>query len=928
MSRGPFRHDGADGASLAFTFDGKSYAARPGDTLAAALLANGVSLIGRSFKYHRPRGILSAGVEEPSALVTVGQGARATPNTRATDVFVYDGLAATSQNCWPSPRRDVGAALSLLSPVFAAGFYYKTFFGPARQWMIYEHLIRRAAGLGRAPVQADPDHYTHRAAFCDVLVLGGGHAGLIEATRAAEHDQRVILVEQDAVLGAGLLREGEDPAPTIAKARAVIEAHGGRILTRTTASALWDHGSVTLAQHCVEAGQAPTHGGPAQRLWQVRAGKIVLATGAIERPQTFAGNDLPGVMLARAVRDYIARYKVLPGHRAVIVTNNDDAYATARAIIAAGGTVAAMLDTRPAPGPVLGLACPVHSGAAIRAVKGGARGVACVIANVDGREMRLDADLVAMSGGFTPSVHLHSQGAGKLVWREDIGAYVPGASLQNIIAVGAAAGDVPAAPTPPAPSHAPKKAFIDFQNDVTAADVALAWQEGYRSVEHLKRYTTLGMATDQGKTSNLVAIAQLASAGEVSVPEAGLTTYRAPYTPLTLGAMAGEHGGGHVAPRRRLAIAARHEALAPLWYPLGYWHRPAAYPRGSETLAKAARREALAVRTSAGLTDVSTLAKFTIAGPDAAQLLERVCATSVAKLKVGRGRYTFMLRDDGMVYDDGTVWRVSENEYLLTSSTGGAERMESQLRYVHQVLAPHWRCSIFAQQEHWAGFALAGPAARAVLATLTGAAPPAHMGTNMATIAAVQVRLLGASYSGERAFEIYATAPDAGPVWDALFAATQSVGGAPYGLEAMELLRIEKGHVLVGGEIDGRTTPHDLRLEKMLNPAGGYIGASALSRPALAAPDRLQLVGLVADGQIPEGAMLIEKPGGPAVGHVTSAGQRLLGEKGAVAMGLLTGGRLRDGAALIATSPSRGRSAQVTVCAPHFHDPQGARYRD
>jgi methylglutamate dehydrogenase subunit C len=461
-----------------------------------------------------------------------------------------------------------------------------------------------------------------------------------------------------------------------------------------------------------------------------------------------------------------------------------------------------------------------------------------------------------------------------------------------------------------------------------AADIDLAWQEGYRSVEHLKRYTTLGMATDQGKTSNMAALSRLARAAGVAIPEAGLTTFRPPYVPLTLGALAGPDGGGHGAPTRRLTLYDRHARLKPLWQPLGYWHRPRAYPVNGETLAQAALREARAVRTCVGIVDVSTLAKFMVTGPDAAAFLEIVCATGVAKLAVGRGRYTFMLREDGMVMDDGTVWRLGETRFLLTSSTGGAERMEAHLAYAHRVLAPQLRVSVVDNQEHFAGIALAGPQARAVLEGLTGADAPAHMGISEGHIAGVPVLILAASYSGERAFEVYPPGHDAAPVWNALESEVRARGGCPYGLEALEFLRIEKGHVVVGGEADGRTTAHDLRLEKMLRKAGGFIGASALERPALSAPDRQQLVGLEAvAGDIPEGAMLIRAAGQRVEGHVTAAAMRI--ESGvSIALALLEGARARTGELLIASSPTRGKQVPVRVVAPHFYDPEGARYRD
>ena len=921
---GPSRVVG--GETLAFSFDGKPYRARAGDTLAAALLANGIGLVGRSFKYHRPRGIMTAGIEEPNALVTVGEGGRAEPNTRATDVFVYDGLVAKSQNRWPSLRFDAAAVIGLVSRFLPAGFYYKTFFGPAKRWMVYEHFIRKAAGLGPAPSEADPDRYSQRAAFCDVLVVGGGPAGLAAALEAAEAGKRVILVEQDRILGASLVRDPQalDAAWTDATAGR-IRAAGGRILTRTTAAGFWDHGFLTLSERLAEPGQAPPNG-VAQRMWHVRAAEVILATGSIERPIAFAHNDLPGVMLSQAVRTYLSRFGVLPGKRVVIATNNDDGYATADAVARAGGEVVAILDARLESEGGLPSRFTVHHDAVPVSAKGKRHHCSSVTARVGGATQSWDIDLLAVSGGFTPVVHLHMQAGGTLDWNEPAQAFVANSSPQNVGTVGGAASPAPVFTT--APAGDPRKSFVDFQNDVTLADVDLAWAEGYRSVEHLKRYTTLGMATDQGKLGNMAALGRLAERQGVAIPAAGLTTFRPPYTPVTMGLLAGAGARDGGAPVRRLALHDLHQAQAPLWQPLGYWYRPRAYPHAGETLGQASLREAKAVRTNVGMTDVSTLAKFEVTGPGAAAFLEMICATNVSKLAVGRGRYTFMLREDGFVFDDGTVWRLAEQRYLLTSSTGGADRMATLISYVRQYLGPDLRVSAVNVQEHHAGIAIAGPNAKAVLTGLIGEDPPRHMSTIAASIAGLPVLVLAASYSGERAFEVYVEATRAAPVWAAMEQAVTGQGGCLYGMEAMEFLRIEKGHLVVGGEIDGRLTPHDLALDKMLNKAGGFIGAAGLQRPALASPGRRQLVGLEAvAGRIPEGAMLIRRAGEKPQGHVSAAGMDVLGG-GSIALGLLEGGFARTGEELVASSPTRGQEALVTVVAPHFYDPAGERYRD
>ena len=917
------------GLLINFTFDGRTLTAKPGQTLAAALLNNGIKLVGRSFKYHRPRGILSAGVEEPNALVTVGEGGRMEPNTRATDLFVYEGMVATSQNRWPSLRFDAGAALQLVAKALPAGFYYKTFFGPPRLWLFYEKFIRRAAGLGPAPVLADPDRYSQRAAFCDVLVVGSGPAGLIAARDAVSSGKTVMLVEQDAVIAPSLLRdpqtiEGKPGHVWAGEIAAAVSSSGGRVLTRTSASGLWDDNFICLSQKLTEPGQIP-EGGLTQRYWHVRAAEVVLATGAIERPLTFANNDVPGVMLSQAVRTYVRRFDVVPGRKVVIAATNDDAYLTAAALRDAGAEVV-VLDSRAAPaGQDSGF--EVHNRAAPLTAKGGKRGVTGLIATVDGTERTFACDLIAMSGGFTPVVHLHMQAGGKLDWDEAAQAFVPGATQQNVRTVGLAAEPQPAE-TIGAAGH-PKAAFVDFQNDVTVADLDLAWREGYRSVEHLKRYTTLGMATDQGKTSNMAALDRIARREGIAIPDAGLTTFRPPYTPVSMGALAGASTGEHAMPTRRPALHAVHAAKDPIWFDAGYWKRARTYPQGSETLAQAGLREARAVRSAVGLCDVSTLAKFEVQGPDAVRFLERVCATTVGKLAVGRGRYTFMLREDGLVFDDGTVWRLAENRYLLTSSTGGASRMATWLSYVRDRLCPDLRVSVVCVQEHFAAIAVAGPKSPEIIAALTGAEAPRHMSVEQRTIAGAEVILMAASFSGERAFEVHFDASRAETVWKALEAKVREVGGAPYGIEAMELLRIEKGHLVVGPDIDGRLTAQELGMGKMLNKAGGYIGEACLQRPDFADPSRKQLVGVEAidGGAIPEGSMLVQQVGATAEGHVTGAGLRVI-EGGSIALAHLKGGQSRHGEELFAHSPTRKTTVKVRVTSPHFYDPAGERYRD
>ncbi len=964
--------------AIPFQFDGKSYRGFAGDTLASALLANGVRLFGRSFKYHRPRGVLTSGVEEPNALAGVGLGARREPNTRMTDVFLYEGLHAVSQNRWPSLDLDLGAANQLIAPFIPAGFYYKTFLGPPKLWMVYEHFIRAMAGLGAPPTEADPDNYARASRHCDVAVVGAGPAGLSAALAAARAGARVVLIEGDAHLGGALQAEachidGQSGVDWVAGVQAELTERGVHILKRATAFGYYDHNMLYAAQRLCEPGQPPQDGAPVQRLWKVRAKRVILAQGAIERPLAFSDNDRPGVMLSGAVGTYAHRYGVAAGTEIVFAGQTDAALRTALGAIDLGVKVTAILDARSEadidPGLWTMAKAKVKTLAEAKPVRArGGKGVEGLEVDVSGRLTAFSADAIAVNGGYTPSVHLHMQAGGGLDWRADESAFAPSHAAQDQISVGAGAGvsglrsvlqtafdsglavalalgfDLPCGKAPyaeddaragltgdflPAPSVNLKTAFVDPQNDVTLADLDLAWREGYRSVEHMKRYTTLGMATDQGKTSNLIGLARLAKNAAKTPPEIGLTTFRPPFIPVTLGLLVGDDRGFHAAPLRRPPLYDAHAAANPPWQPVGYWRRPRAYLQPSETLAAAGLREARMVRQCVGVTDVSTLGKFEISGPDAAKFLEIACATTVAKLAIGRGRYTFMLREDGLCNDDGTVWRLAEHRYLLTSSTGGADRMAQHLSYIRNVLRPDLRVGVANVQEHFAAIAVAGPNAKSVIeAACEGAPAPRHMGLSRAKIQGTDALILAASYSGERAFEVYVRSGEAGPVWADLLKRATSEGGGAYGLEALEILRIEKGHVETGGEIDGRTSAWDLGLEKMLNPVGGYIGAAGQGRAAFEDPNRLQFVGLKSlEGPIPEGAALTAKAGASAQGHVTAGSLRTL-EPGFIGLGLLAAGRTRLGDTLLAWSATRRASARVEVVSPHFYDGEGARYRD
>jgi heterotetrameric sarcosine oxidase alpha subunit len=969
VTAGPFRL-AVGGAidrtrTLAFTFDGCSYTGHPGDTLASALLANGVRVVGRSFKYHRPRGVFTAGPEEPNALVRVGQGARAEPNTRATMVELYDGLVAAGQNSWPSLDFDLWALNDLFAPLFPAGFYYKTFMAPARAWPAYERIIRRAAGIGTHVPHPDPDRYERRFAHCDVLVVGGGAAGIMAASAAARAGADVMLVDERDALGGHLRGERAGAEILLPYISALAGMANVRLLPRTTAFGVYDHGTVALAErvadHLVPA--APTL--PRQRLWMVRAREIVVAAGAIERPLVFAGNDRPGIMLASAARTYINRFAVAPGRRAVIFTNNSEAHRTALDLTAAGIEVAAVVDAR--------------AGDAVIATKGRAlRAVAVASIDDDGQPAGaarwIDCDLLAVSGGLTPSTHLHSHTGGKLTWDDAIASFVPAVGAANSHVCGAARGvfalgdciadgaragdaaaqalglktsvlDLPACPPDEPWSIRPLwevesarnirgKRFVDLQDDVTADDLALAVRENYRSIEHVKRYTTLGMGTDQGKTANLNGLAIVAARRAEAIAAVGTTTFRPPYTPVALGALAGPETGKHFEPIRRTPLHDWHAAHGAAFVEAGQWLRPRAYPRPGESFDAAWRREVLAVRGAAGICDVSTLGKIDLQGPDATAFLERVYCNGFASLAAGRCRYGLMLREDGIVLDDGTVTRVGERHYFLTTTTANAGRVLAHLEYLLQTAWPELNVRVASVTDQFGQIALAGPRSREVLARVVdvdiGSAALPFLGSAATTIAGARVRLLRVSYSGELAYEIAVPASRMVAVWEALLEAGREFGLSTYGTEAMAAMRIEKGHV-AGAEINGQTTPADLGLARLVSAKKFFVGRRLLERPAMADAARPTLVGLEpVDGvtAIPAGAQLIAdvraKPPVRMLGHVTSATfSPTLGRP--IALALLADGKARSGETVVAAAPLDGVAVAARIVHPVFYDPAGER---
>ena len=982
---------------LDFTFNGRRYRGFAGDTLASALIANGTHLTSRSFKYHRPRGILTAGAEEPSALVQLGEGARTEPNLRATQVELYDGLVASGVNAWPSVSCDLAAWTGRLAPLFPAGFYYKTFLWPASFWKaLYEPAIRRMAGLGHAPDAPDPDSYDRMNAHCDVLVVGAGPAGIAAALAAGEAGARVVLVDEQPALGGALqgLRhrvDGVDGTEWAQAAAARLAAMPEvRVLTRTTLFGYYDHNTLSaLERRTDHLGPRGPAGTSRQRLWTIKARRVVLATGAHERPLVFADNDRPGIMLASAAQRYVNAYAALPGERAVLFTNNDAAYEAAHDIVEAGGTVGAVVDCRPEPAAPLAPAlreagAALHTGSVIAATHGAKRVRSVTVAKLgeDGglsrERYRIYCDSVLVSGGWSPAVHLFCQSGGRLAYEEARGVLLPGEATQALQVAGAAGGSFGLAaclaeggaagaeaaraagfgdgsPPPPPPTDAPEpgavtpywlapglkplghgkaKHMVDHQDDVTAADIRLAAREGFRSVEHVKRYTTIGMGTDQGKTANVNGLAILAETLGKTVPEVGTTTYRPPYTPVTFGALAGRDRGALMDPVRRTAMHEWHEEHGAVFEPVGQWHRPWWYPRPGEDKHAAVARECRAVREACGLLDASTLGKIEIAGPDSARLLDMVYTNAFSTLKVGRVRYGLMCGDDGMVFDDGTTARLGENRYLMTTTTGNAAHVLEWLEEWLQTEWPEMRVWCTSVTEQWATVALAGPRARDVLAAVAPAlALDAEsfpfMSVTEGTVAGVPARVFRISFTGELSFEINVPWHHGRHVWEALMAAGADHGITPYGTEAMHVLRAERGFIIVGQETDGTTTPQDLGMDWIVSKKKpDFLGKRAWSRADNLREDRKQLVGILTENPkevLPEGTQLVDRPGRPPVpmiGHVSSSYMSpTLGRS--IALALVRRGRARVGETVHAAPDGRFLPCKITE--PVFYDPEGAK---
>ncbi len=987
--------------TLSFSFNGTTLKGFEGDTLASALLANDRVLMGRSFKYHRPRGVVASGSEEPNGLVQMGEGGKFEPNQRVTTTELFEGLKAKSQNHWPSLEYDVGALNAKLSRFMPAGFYYKMFIHPRSFWKhVYEPIIRHAAGLGAAPkaTDRDADTYEHFYAFCDVLVIGGGVAGLQAAKAAAASGAKVIVAEQTAHLGGravvdGGTIDGQTAEDFVTAITAELEAMDNvTIRTRMMGAGVYDHGYVLGYERLKD--HAPEMAGPRHRLWRIRAAQTITATGAIERPLSFAGNDIPGVMLASAIRDYVVNYGVSSGDRTVVVTNNDDAYRTAIALKHAGLDVPAIIDARPAGDDsdliarAKALGIRVMMGHGIATVQGGKRVTGVEICAQAGEGAVLEeiaCDAVAMSGGWSPVVHLWSHCGGKLTWDESQASFRPdpnrpplGDKGQGFVSVaGAANGETTlaailadatdcgkeaakAAGFKAKATKAPvaedaverallpvwlmpqgagyklrSKAWLDYQNDVKVSDVQLAAQEGFTSVEHAKRYTTLGMATDQGKLSNINGLAILSDSLNQPIPQTGTTTFRPPYTPISMGSIGGEARGDVFQPIRRTPMYDWHEANGADWEPVGQWRRPYAYVQSGETVHDAVMRETKNTRENLGLLDASTLGKIIVKGPDAGKFLDMLYTNMMSTLKVGKCRYGLMCSENGFLIDDGVVARIDDETFLCHTTTGGAETIHGHMEEWLQTEWWDWNVYVANVTEQYAQVAVVGPKARKALEALGGMDLSADafgfMEWQDGSLGGFDVRAYRISFSGELSYEIAVPASQGQAFWDALMAVGADLGVMPYGTECLHILRAEKGFIMIGDETDGTVIPQDLGLNWAISKKKtDFLGKRAQQREHMVSDQRWKLVGLetIDKSTLPDGAYAVGEGTNAngqrvMIGRVTSSYHSPNLERG-IAMGLVLHGPDRMGE-VITFPGTDGKDYEAKIVSPVFYDPEGEK---
>ena len=969
---------------ISFSWENKNYFGYDGDSLASALLANNIQIIGRSFKYHRPRGIMSCGVEESGGLVTVGTNNRKDPNVRVTTQELYQGLIANGQNAFPSVNFDFGEINNYLSRFFAAGFYYKTFMGippfewgsGTKTWMLFEKIIRKAAGMGKLSRLPDPDHYEHAHDFCDILIVGSGPSGIAAAKEAADKKLDVILVEQDYQLGGDQLADRDF---NIKASHEELTNLGVRVMKRTTAFGLYDNCVLGLLErvtdHIADANQTL----PRQRFWTIRAKHIIVGSGSLERHIAFNNNDIPGVMTVNASKHYLNRYGVLTGKEIVISTNNDSVYKTAELLNNAGAKVT-ILDAR----KEINLELNISENIQIRFetvpynINGSRKINSIDVANASHSPFRkidtIKCDQVLVSGGWSPAVHLLSHRGVKALWNKENSCFLPGDTKENITMIGSSRGIWNKADCIKSgiagTLHAmnrmglsktnyffPKeggwknsikplyevkynksrsKSFVDYQHDVTADDIRLAHREGFISVEHLKRYTTLGMANDQGKMGNIIGLSLMADLLDKEIPEVGTTVFRPPYTPISIGALAGRHVGKNFRPLRVTPMHQWNLDNGAVMIEAGLYQRPWYFPKRDETLSDAYIREATIVRNSVGICDVTSLGKIAIQGPDSTEFINRLYTNPFAKLPINKTRYGIMLRDDGIVMDDGTSWRLSENEYLMTTSTAQAGKVMSWLEELLQTRWTDLKVNVTSVSEQWAAAAISGPKSREVIQksvedpSLIENDKLPFMGfisTNLK--GGIPCRIVRISFSGELGYEVYILSDYANTMMDLLWKEVQNFNGCLYGLEALGALRVEKGHV-TGAELDGRTTIEDAGLEKMASTKKSYIGSAMKKRGVLNSSDREQLVGFYPvnkDQTFDAGTIVCEKNDikGFGIGRITSVTHSPeLGHW--IGIGFIKGGKTRwENEILVGSDPVRNKQMELKVVSPHMIDPKGER---
>ncbi len=980
---------------ISFKFNGKKYFGYKGDTLASALLANGVHLVGRSFKYHRPRGFIGAGVDEPNAKVQLyNNDDRKEPNALATEIELVEGLIAKSQNCWPSVSFDFGAINNLLNKFFPAGFYYKTFMWPKNFWYkIYEPIIRNAAGLGVVSLKPDPDRYEHKFEYCDVLVAGSGPSGLASALAAAKNGARVLLAEDKPRFGGSLLtdevtignKKGKDWADdVILQLKSMPNVI---VKNRSQVFGYYDHNMMVMLERKRDHIENPSKFTPRQKLWYIRAKEVIISTGSIERPLVFGNNDRPGIMLASSAKEYMKVYGVLVGKKPIIFTNNDSAYDTAIEF-KKNGVDPLVVDIRENSESLVvreakNLNINIKFSHGVVNSKGHLRVNSATIGKLNSNKSdyeslkNVSCDCICLSGNWTPTVHLSSQSGNKLKFEEKINAFIPSQPRQNENTIGSASGvftlkqslndgfdkgyelsnkitkknlksAVPISNEKkygvsdkfwcmPLPKNKNYKRFVDFQNDVSVSDIELAVREGFRSIEHVKRYTTLGMATDQGKTSNLNGLQLVSNIEDKIIPEVGHTTFRPPYTPVTIGAIVGREVGKHYRPTRKSPMHKWHEQNDAVFVDAGLWLRPRYYQQDKENLQEAAIREATNVRNNVGVCDVTSLGKIDIKGPDSAEFLNRIYTNAWMKLPIGKARYGVMLREDGIVFDDGTTTRISENHFHMTTTTAQAVNVLSHLEYYLQVVWPELDVNVVSTTEQWAGAALAGPNSRELLGKLFPSIDVSSeglpfMGFKEGDLFGVPARIFRISFSGELAFEINVESGYGIFMWEKIMELGKEMNIEPYGTEALSTLRIEMGHV-AGSEIDGRTIPSDLSLDGMLSKKKDFVGKRSLNRQAFTETNREKVVGVVPVDKktmIPEGSHLVEDNNAPLpnpkLGHI-SASCWSVEYNNPFSLAILKDGKKRVGEKLYVLSPLKNKSIQVEIVSSHYVDSKGERVR-